>query len=89
MKVRLGVISAKGGRTHWLDWDTAKQIMMSLLSGMSFTSMTPLESNLLLSNISKQADEWMASRKFAGPQKDEGGLFLQFLRESGVLNNFV
>lgn len=74
---------------HTADWDTAQQIMMSLLSGMSFTSMTPLESNLLLSNISKQADEWMASRKFAGPQKDEGGLFLQFLRESGVLNNFV
>ncbi len=24
VKVRLGVISAKGGRTRWLDWDTAK-----------------------------------------------------------------
>lgn len=24
VKVRLGVVSAKGGRTRWLDWDTAK-----------------------------------------------------------------
>jgi dipeptidyl-peptidase-4 len=24
VKIRLGVISAKGGRTRWLDWDTAK-----------------------------------------------------------------